>query len=1420
MIKLRISAFSHEKSDIETQFIEGEVLTSTVSRVLKENNLEGKESFFQVLVNGHRVDSDFWPVTSVRKEDKILIAPIVKGGDFGQIFKTVVVIVVTVVATAYGQSWAGPVAGGLLGAAASIGTTLLLNSLIPPPNAGGFDLGGLNSFESSQMYSITSQSNSAKKFGAVPKVYGRHRIYPVIAANPYTDIEADPSTGELVQYFYCIYDLGLGPNVVEEIKIGDTPIFNFSDTTYNLVDLNRPTVSEGPWDDSVLNNFRLYKGDSEIDPTSVFINANQVDNGALEDYQIIRNTAVNSDNSPQEVILTFVNPQGLIAYATNGETVARTIELDIQFSKVGEDVWRSFNDFSYVIDARGVGGDVSNADQYLTAFPFTEGSPYTLISNTFQGSWTYRISRNEDGTRSSYTEQWGYPAGSNFIVLEDALLSVGKPVFFNGNLIGTVASISPWSSGYSRYNLSPPLPNSIVVYSRTKTISKSYGGIPYVTYKDIDMNGSNKFFRRAEGRFKITRRETGQVYSTVKFSPRETGQFKVRITRVMSYSSANYQIFDELALASVTTRFDRNTIITDKRHTFLEIRIRATNQLNGAVQNLSAVITSVLDVWDSGTSSWKKEVTSNPAWVFADLLTGQVNKRAISKSRLHIDSLVEWADFCDEIPEAPAGQDFVTPRFRTNFILDYDTTLQTILNQVSNACQASLNIIDGKYGVLLDIKRTIPVQVFTPRNSSNFSSVRNYSVRPHAVKIKYIDPNNWEIQEKVVYDDGYDYLTATEFDELTSFACTDDDQAWRFGRYMIAQNKLRQETISIDVDFEFLVCTRGDYVQITQDVMKVGGTPARVKSVGPTLANPSWPANRIVIDEGITTTPMTSYGYVARSVNGIVTNTLTVINSDTMDLDGVLPLVGDLIVIGEMGFVTIDCLVKSISPNDNLTAQLVLVEKADAVYDAESTSSIPDYDPRISRTTDVDSPPPAVTELSVLENSWLCGANSFEHYITIDWDVPVGTAFEFFEIYVNSGRGFDIVTTTRDSKYTYMVGSDRVGFLHEFKILAVSATGKKLDLSAASQTSATPERKTTRPVDIQSLGTNITGEVLQLDWEPVNDCIREYLIRYSPTLTGTWESSIPLLRTDKNTTLASVQARTGTYLIKAVDFNDNESQKATVAITTIPELLNLNIISTTTDFPDLLGSKDRVRKNGDTLILQNKVVGGVTTNEYYSEGYYYYKGFLDLGQIYTVRLQSLIQAEGYTVDDIMSNWVTLSSVAALANSRYSEWDVQTEYRTTDTFNVMSDWITLSDIDPLSEGQQDNWSEWRRFTMGDGTGRIFQFRLKLISNKASVSPRVFDGTIKADMPDRTISIDDVVVPDTGYNVLFDPPFKGPTPHPNIQVSIQNAASGDYYELSSRTVEGFNILIKNSSGTPVSRTVDIVAKGYGRKSTYIL
>jgi Putative phage tail protein len=1418
MIKLRLSAFTSEGSDKEIPFIVGELADELLKRVLEDIFLYEHKDKFQLILNGHRIDSEFLHTIQIHPTDYVLIAPIIRGGTFGEVFKMIAVIIVVVAVTVATRNpgVGASIASALLAAGAAIGTSLLLNALIPPPVPGGLDfgVGGANSLDSSQMYTISSQSNSVKKFGRVPKTYGRHKVFPNVAANPYNEIEADPNTGELIQYLYAIYDFGLGPNIIEDIKIGDSNISSYSEVTYNLVDFHKPIVSEGVWDDLSVNKLKYYKGDFESDYSSTSLEENQEAGGALSGYQVVRTNAFNSTNSEQEIIITFVNPQGLIAYATTGDTYERSIDVDIEFALKDTGIYRRFNDADFVESFAAVGGSPDNNDVYGAAPGFTPGTPYVLLSAPVKTNLTQQERDDLIKFGMTYYEDWGIPASQNFIILQDNFISINRFIYANGNRLGKVVSIEPHSPGFSKYNLESAIGISVIVYRKVLASPQydSYGVYTGVTIRNtLETNSpSSTFYRKLEGRFTITRKSTGQVFSTVKFTPKAIGQFDIRITRVRSYSASSFNVQDNLVVASIATRFDRSPILTPNRHTFLELRIRATNQLNGAIQNLSAVCTSVLDVWDG--TQWKKEATSNPAWVFTDILTGQINKRAVDKSRLHLPSILEWANFCDQVPTAPTGQFFVTPRFRCNFFLDFNTTVQSIVNQVTNSSQASLNIIDGKYGVLIDKKRTTPVQVFTPRNSKDFSSSRNYTTRPHAVKIKFIDPAaDWQVGEKVVYDDGYDFETSTDIDELTSFACTDPDQAWRFGRYMIAQNKLRQETITLNVDFEFLVCTRGDYVQITQDVMKVGGSPARVKSVVGTT---------ITIDDSINTTA-NPYGYVYRSTSGISTSTLTVVNSDTFIVGGGIPAVGDLIVIGEMGTIVFDCLVKAITPNDDLSAQIFLVEKADAIYDAESTDFIPNYSPQISVTVDTQNLPPAkVTDLEVLENSYLCGANSFEHYIKIDWDVPVGTAFEYFEVYVDDGRGYDIEDTTRDSEYIYFVEDSRLGFSHNFKVVAVSSSGKKLELNSVDTISATPVLKTTRPANVSSLSTNITGEVLQLDWEPVNDCIREYLIRYTPNLAGTWEASIPLLRVDKNTTLASTQARTGTYLIKAVDFNENESQRATVAITTIPELFNLNVISSITDFPTLVGSKDRVVKNGDTLLLKNKEVGGVTINEYFPEGYYYYNGFLDLGDIYTVRLQSLIQAEGYTVEDIMANWVTLNDVVALSNSRFSEWDVQTEYRVTDAFNVMADWVNLSIIDPISEGVQDSWSDWRRFTIGDGTGRIFQFRLKLISNKPSVTPRVFDGTIKADMPDRLVSFENLVAPNTGYQVVYSPAFKGPDLSPSVQITIENGESGDYWEFVDKNLDGFEIIFYDKTDVAVSRVFDAQIKGFGRKSAYVI
>ncbi len=1432
MIKLRLNALSN--TEHEYNFIEGENLQELVSRVLEHNNLAGENvlNSFCAIVDGNKIPQEFWEYCKILENSNILIAPILANGGTANLLVKIVAIVAAIVVTAYGHPQVGLAIAGLGSLAADL--------LIPvTPN-----LNTDATRTDSQMYSISGQSNSVNKYGSVPKVYGTHRMFPNIVGSPYTSLETDVSTGKLVQFFYAIYDFGYGPANISDIRIGSTRIIDFTDITHYLVDINKPEISEGSWDTELHSNWQIYKGKVSVDPATIGLNANSSAGGDPGDYEAIRNAGTNPGGYNQEISLDFVCPQGLYGSGTNGDRSIRTIELNIDFCKaddpVGFETWIPYNDIQKVSSYKALGGtssDIYNDTLVLTPPPDVVGTPYSVLAQDIvfadQHYWYWDGINSELGRpagvppaayEGKFTRKTTkYAAGTRKIIIKTSEVRVGDAVFIralgqDSSFIGNIVSSTPITGTHTDFSevlVDRDLTTDILL-ATYDTYYEWNGDTPAtyhsLGYWNITIAYSTVSTHIVSSKAYIVANDTSQIFATFGFTPREIGEYRIRVTRVRTYSSQTYQVADALNWYEVVTRFDTIPVLTKNRHVFLELKIRATNQINGAVQNLSAIVNSVLDVYDPDTETWSKKPSNNPAWVFADLLTGPHNKRKIEKSRLDVNSLVEWADFCDEVPDSTPGRPYLANRFQSNFILDYQTTLQNVLNSVSNSCQASLNLIDGKYGVLIDRLRTVPVQIFTPRNSSGFVSSRNYIIPPDAIKVKYVDPGtNWQVVEKIVYSDGYDELNSEKFENLEAFACTNPEQAWRYGRYMMAQNLLRQEQITITVDFEYLVCTRGDYVQITQDVMLAGGQPARVKSVvGAT----------VIIDDGVTAELGEDYGYVYRNADGIYTSTLNIINSNTFELLGDLPNVGDLIVIGKVGQIVFDCIVKSIHPNDELTAQIQLVEKADAVYAAESSMTLPAYNPFVSQSlVGGEVPPGEVQNLEVIANTWYFTGSGYQYYVDLDWGIPLtGATYEAFEIYVDSGRGYNLYTVTRESDGRVLIDPANLNIEHKFKVLAVSADGSKLDLASVGYVTATPMEKTAPPSDVDDLYINITNEVLQLNWTKVTDAdIKEYLIRYSPITDGTWNSSIPLMRTGNVNTSASTQARTGTYLIKALDWNGNESSEAALAITAIPNLFNLNVVSETSDFPDLLGVTDQAVVLGGSVVIQNKVVGGVGTNEYYSEGFYYYNDFLDLGDIYSVRLQSLIQAEGYTLDDLMENWVTLSDLVTMSRSKYSEWDVETQVRATNTFNTMSDWVTMSSVDPISEGNQDNFTPWRSFTMGDFTGRIFQFRLRLVSNKASVSPRVFDGIIKADMPDRIFTLEDVAVAPGGEDVVYTPAFMGPGTSPNIQISINDAQSGDYWVITSKTLTGFNIVVKDKTDVAVARVVDIYAKGYGRRYT---
>ena len=97
-----------------------------------------------------------------------------------------------------------------------------------------------------------------------------------------------------------------------------------------------------------------------------------------------------------------------------------------------------------------------------------------------------------------------------------------------------------------------------------------------------------------------------------------------------------------------------------------------------------------------------------------------------------------------------------------------------------------------------------------------------------------------------------------------------------------------------------------------------------------------------------------------------------------------------------------------------------------------------------------------------------------------------------------------------------------------------------------------------------------------------------------------------------------------------------------------------------------------------------------------------------------------------------------------------------------------------------------------------------------SKNEIVTPVVSALSVTIDMVDRIFSENDIVSGAGTKTVTFAQPFKTNTYA--VGITGENMATGDYFIVENKTVNGFNVTFKNSSDTAVSRTFDMIAKGY--------
>ena len=206
-----------------------------------------------------------------------------------------------------GSSFMGFGLGKVFSAGLSLAGKLLLNALAPPPKP-RFSL----SARQSPTLFIQSARNQAMPFSRVPKVLGKHRFVPPLGARPYTETVGSD------QYLRMLFVWGYGPLNITDLKIGETPIENFSDVQIE--------TRQGYPDDAPIT---LY-----------------TDNVIQDDLQVTLTNAAGymsrtTDTDADEISVDITFPLGLFQFNGDNSKAARSIEVSVDYRPAAGGSWTS-----------------------------------------------------------------------------------------------------------------------------------------------------------------------------------------------------------------------------------------------------------------------------------------------------------------------------------------------------------------------------------------------------------------------------------------------------------------------------------------------------------------------------------------------------------------------------------------------------------------------------------------------------------------------------------------------------------------------------------------------------------------------------------------------------------------------------------------------------------------------------------------------------------------------------------------------------------------------------------------------------------------------------------------------------------------------------------------------------------------------
>ena len=491
--------------------------------------------------------------------------------------------------------------------------------------------------------------------------------------------------------------------------------------------------------------------------------------------------------------------------------------------------------------------------------------------------------------------------------------------------------------------------------------------------------------------------------------------------------------------------------------------------------------------------------------------------------------------------------------------------------------------------------------------------------------------------------------------------------------------------------------------------------------------------------------------------------------------------IGDIVNIthSSLGFSAKPFRVNSLSFNEDFTVGLNLIEHQNSHYTWATKTQAPTVPSTTLPNPFVVQPPASVTltdqliayndgtVIVALDVAIGASPDSFVDYYQVEYKLSTESDYKIH----SQGSGlFQRVLNVIDQK------------VYDVRVKAVSSFGTSSTYVTAQRTivgSILP------PSDVTDFSCNIINGEAHLSWEQIPDLdLAYYQIRYSTLTSGaTWQNSVSLVeKVSRPATSIVVPARVGSYCIKAIDKLGNFSLNETIIATNVTSIGNFNNITTQSEHPNFTGTKTNLTLDSNLLRLTD--LG--------SNGTYEFASVIDIGAVHTSRITA-------TLAQFAEN------PSELFDSESGDFDDKTG-----SFDGDSPSNSNAHLEIAVSDDNSTFTEFKNFVIGDYTARYLKFRLVLISRDGVTTPVVSQATVTVDMEDRIQSGNDISSGAGTKTVAFTNPYK--TANYAVGITGQGMATGDYFLVESKTINGFNVTFKNASNTVISRTFDYIAKGF--------